>query len=200
MSQLNQNRYDQLLTRVGDLKGPGSKVNDVLHELFPTLDVENVPIELLFLTGWRLGMGSLAIGPVVGDVPLVQLFNPAGSESFIVPTRIDISSDTSHLIRYAASNVTLPTQSTLEEQRDTRIGVSENTLGQVRATTQAGQIGATGQLRVTGAVNENFQDGSGLFVLAPGTGVTFAGTTANSSLVVSFLWRERVAQPSELNF
>ena len=39
MSQLQQSRYDQLLRRVGDLKGPGSKVNDVLHELFPMFDL-----------------------------------------------------------------------------------------------------------------------------------------------------------------
>ncbi len=45
--ELQQNRYDQLIRRVGGIIGPGSKVVEALGELFPVIDVENVPGELL---------------------------------------------------------------------------------------------------------------------------------------------------------
>jgi len=74
VTELQQNRYDQLLRRVGDLKGPGSKVNDVLQELFPTIDVENVPGELLFLMGTHIGLGVLP-SPAVSVISLECSFS-----------------------------------------------------------------------------------------------------------------------------
>ena len=86
MTELQQNRYDRLLRRVGGLIGAKSMVNDALGELFPMLEVENVPGELLALLGTQLGWCSASLGPSVGNFNHHQLFNPADSGVVITVT------------------------------------------------------------------------------------------------------------------
>ena len=192
--------YDQLVRRVGGLLGGGSKVTETLSEVFPVLELENTPIELKFLRGWRLGMGSVNAQGVAANFLLQQIFNPVDSGQIIVPTLVHIQSDTTQTIRYAATDVILATQSASPEQRDTRIGVSEATVGQVRSTAQVGAVTPAGQFTVQATETFEFSNQDGLFVLAPGTGVTFATSQLNTSLLTSYLWRERQALDSELNF
>jgi len=198
-TEIQQNRYDQLLRRVGGLIGPGSKVSEVLSELFPVLDVESLNAELAFLAGWRLAFGSLSHNGSSGDLNHVQLFNPVGSGMIVVLERVDFRSDLAQTIRYGLSTVALADFTANEAMRDTRQGILLSPVAQLRDVQQVGGIAAVGQIRLIVNVNQTLKEKKGLFVLAPGTGVTFASTVITSFTTMSFLWRERVAEPSELN-
>lgn len=200
MTTIQQGRYDQLLRRVADLKGPGSKVNDVLEELFPTFDVEGRSAELMLLSGWRLAMGSTILPAVAANNRQAQLFNPAGSNALVVPTRIWISVSISQTIEWDVDGTALPDFFSTSRVRDTRLGVASRVAAQVRQRTQPGSIIGIGNAGLVTGTPWPYQDEGGLFVLAPGTGLTFSTTTVNSQMIVHFEWRERVAEPSELSF
>ena len=201
MTKIQQGRYDQLLRRVADLKGPGSKVNDVLEELFPIFDVENRNAELALIGGWRLAMGSTVLPGVAANLRFGELRNPADSGYLIVPTRIWISPGSTQNVEWELIGEPALTEFTVTARvLDTRLGVTSSPVGQIRSSTQvAGAAGFGNFFLVTGTPFP-FQDDGGICVLAPGSGIVFANTTVNTSLTLQFLWRERIAEPSELNF
>jgi len=193
-------RYDQLLRRVGALIGPGSKVTEVLGELFPMMDVENVPGELLRLMGTRIGMGGTTLAAVAAQIGKIQLFNPVGSGLLTTCTTIVSGTDGSgDITEYFLTATPLLTNVGNTPQRDTRDGVAVSTVTQVRSDTAAGGIPAHFNFVSVGNTPTTIQDPNGVVVLSPGTGITVAANTANRVLTVGFLWRERVAEPSELN-
>jgi len=200
MSEIQQGRYDQLLRRVADLKGPGSKVNDALTELFPMFDLENVPAELLALSGWRTGLGSAQLGAEGASIGKTQLFNPDDSGYLVVCTRIDFASNVTLTWEIDTVNIPLTNAPGGENFRDTRFGVATTPVAQVRTLVDATGIPPTWQARVLANTTYSIQDDNGCFVLAPGTGVTVAPAVVNVLAFVSFFWRERLAEPSELNF
>jgi len=197
---LQQNRYDQLLRRVGGLIGPGSKVSEVLGELFPVIGVEQLPLELLFLSGTKLGQGASLQNAVAANNNHSQIFNPAGSGQLLVPTLIHISTNSIQTIEYATTETALATDVGNVIPRDTRVGVVAPVSGQIRTVTQAGGLPSFALLRVQADITFTLHDETGLFVLAPGTGLTFATSTVNTVLRMNYLWRERPALQSELNF
>lgn len=200
-TRLQQARYDGLLRRVGDLKGPGSKVSEVLGDVFPVLDLENVPAELYALNGWALGFGSILFPASMGNIHIAQLFNPAGSGHLIVVTSITMSSNAGQDVEYDVDSGPLADLTSSSIPRDTRRGVRSPLVAQVRQVTQVAGLSPQGQIFVR--ANENFvamKDLDGVFILGPGTGVNFATTQTNNEFLIDFHWRERLAEPSELNF
>lgn len=200
MTEIQQNRWDQLIRRAANIVGGGSQVNDTLNELFPVMDVENVPNELLYLSGWFLGQGAVQAASVAAELQHIQLFNPAASGKLIVCERVIISTTTGQLCEYTMADVALTNNIGNELQRDTRIGVAQPLIGEMRQASQAAGLPTVGLFNLQASVQFDFHDRRGLFVLAPGTGVTFANTTVNTPLRCSFMWRERVAEVAELNF
>lgn len=200
-TRLQQARYDGLLRRVGDLKGPGSKVSEVLGEVFPVLNLENLPSELFVLAGWQLGFGSVGFVASAAEVNIAQLFNPAASGHLIVLTRVlMVSQDSAQRYEYDTSSTPLADLFASSKPRDTRKGVISPLVGQLRQTQQPGSLSAIGQVFMRGAVTFDLRDDNGLFVLGPGTGISFGSTSVNLDSIFNFHWRERLAEPSELNF
>ena len=200
MTELQQNRYDRLLRRVGGLIGAKSMVNDVLGELFPMIDVENLNAELALLSGTRLGFSSSTQGAIVGSFNHSQLFNPANSNVLIVLERVDFQSNSTQIVFFQITPIALTNQTTNSVLRDTREGLTARMVGQVREVQQVAPLTRTGAIGVVADETFTLDDKRGLFVLGPGRGLTFATSTNNTSLVVNYLWRERVAEVSELNF
>lgn len=200
MTEIQQGRYDSLLRRVADLKGPGSKVNDVLEELFPVFDVENLPAELYSLARIDLCMGGGTIGPVVAEAPRFQLLNPAGSGKLITLTSVDIGVPGAAIVRWGRQDVPHTSNFSTQIFRDTRHPLGNLPTGQIRAQTSVALANANGQTRVT--TNEQFTltDPNGLAVLTEGTGFEIGVGGLNIEINVTFYWRERVAEPSEVNF
>ncbi len=200
MSELQQNRYDQLVRRLGDLKGPGSKVNDVITELLPTLDVESVPGELLALMGTRIAIGHTKRGGVAAVFNQSQLFNPAGSGKLITLTRVDLQSGTAQDIFYGLVTTALATDTGVARFRDGRFGVIAQPIGQTRFGTAGAVSPAVGIITTSSTPDQFLEDENGVFVLPPGFGAQFTCEDANTALTVGYVWRERQAEPSEFNF
>lgn len=199
MTELQQNRYDQLLRRVADLKGAGSKVNDVLQELFPMIDVENVPGELLLLMGTRICQGAVTITGAAGQAGRVQVFNPVGSGFIITVTSIIASYTSNALVRIGTTTTALTTGVGTETFRDRRLLATSRPVGQIRSLSSVALTGANLLFRTLATTPVKLTDPNGLAVLPPGTGYEIGTGTLAIETAASFLWRERVAQPSELN-
>lgn len=203
MTQIQQGRYDALLRRVGDLKGPGSKVNDVLEELFPMFDVENLPPEL-----YILGLTDLCFGGGRSDgnatmAGRAQLFNPVGSGKILTLTTASFNSNTAGIVRWGRQDNPQANRLTTELFRDTRKqrgAVLSLPVGQIRVETSVALANATGQTFFTASRPVVIKDENGVMVLTEGTGFEMGLGSNNTSGSFYFYWRERVAEPSETNF
>ena len=198
MTELQQNRYDALLRRVGDLKGPGSKVNDVLQELFPTIDVENVPGELLLLMATKIGWASAGKSPTAGKKAGVQLFNPLGSGQLVTISSVMISAGSSGALSFGLTTSALATNTGVPRLRDSRAGVGLSGVSELRTSPDQTSL-VSGSVSVLTNTTITLEDGNSVCVLSPGSGMSIIGTT-DQIVRVSFFYRERVAEPSELNF
>ena len=197
---LQQTRYDQLIRRVGAIIGPGSKVAEALSELFPVIDVERVPGELLLLGGTNLCFGSAIVTAVVGETSRIQLFNPVSSGKLITVTLCIVSSDTPKEVRYARTSTPLLSGVGTELFRDTRLPATARPVGQIRSDTTVALTDANGRFRMLASTPIFLTDQNSVMVLSPGNGLEFGPQDTNEDLEVTFHWRERVAEQSELNF
>lgn len=198
MTELQQNRYDQLLRRVGDLKGAGSKVSDVLQELFPTIDVENVPGELLLLMGTRIGWAGTAKSPTAGKRAGIQLFNPVDSGQLITVSTMWLSCVSVGDFSFGGATIALATNTGIPRGRDLRLGSGPSGVAQLRTSPDAVAL-TGGNVRLNGSVTFALTDINSFCVLAPGTGLTVVGDV-DQNIRANFMYRERVAEPSELTF
>jgi len=195
---IQQNRYDQLLRRVGGIIGPGSKVGAVVGDLFPMLDVERVPGELLALMGTHLAWGGTNQAGFAALTNQAQLFNPVDSGLLITVTRVDINSSSSQPIGMGVVTTFL-TPVPNEHFRDGRLG---DTLpaGQLAINTAAAADPANQWVgRFQSPDFFKLRDDNGLAVLSPGTGLQITSFTVNTTLQIAWMWRERPAEQSELN-
>lgn len=200
MTEIQQSRYDQLLRRVADLKGAGSKVNDVLEELFPVLDVERVPGELLWLSGTRLCVGaSTGIG-AVGETFRIQVFNPVGSGVLATVSTALFDVDAISNMRAGITTTALATGVGTEVFRDGRRAANAQPTCQIRTESTVAKTDANYFTRVIANVMNTLQDTNELAILSPGVGFEIGSDTTAKTIHVTFLWRERVAEPSELSF
>jgi len=198
-SELQQTRYDQLVRRVGGIVGPGSKVSEVLSELFPVISVEDLPAELQVLGGTVIGFGATGSSGAAGESPKAQLFNPVASGKIVTVTRVDVGAGTG-IIRYGIEGSSRGTLVETATVADSRLGIDARTTAQIFFQSSVGESLHTGRVRVKADEPFTLRSEKGLFVLAPGTGVTFNSETIASTLNFSCMWRERVAEASELNF
>jgi len=175
-------------------------VNNALTELFPVIDVERVPAELLWLAGWHPSVGSINLAAEVASTSKGQLFNPVDSGHLIVVTRVYFSMLVTTTVEMAVSLAALTTNVGGAQFRDTRTGNAIASVGQMRSQVDAVGVPPTWQFRTLGAVHNTVSDDNGIAVLAPGTGLTIAPDSTNTAVIATFHWRERLAEPSELNF
>lgn len=199
-SDLQTGRYDQTIRRVGGIIGTGSKVSEVLTELFPVFDVENLPSELLFLAGWRLGMGSAVLLASAANNSQAQLFNPVGSGKLVVLTQVMFNGNFSQEYRFDTSSTALATAVGNERIRDTRQNPLETPVAQVRSLQAPAGLPAVGVIQALANVTERILDVNDVVVLGEGTGWNISTVTVNTDMTVCFFWRERIALQSETLF
>ncbi len=200
MTEIQQNRWDQLIRRASNIVGGGSQVGDTLNELFPMLDVETLVSELAILSGTRLALGSTSQGASALDLSHSQLFNPADSNMILTVERVELNMPVGTLVEYAFAVLPLAGSSFSSVFRDTRLGFTDVPVGQIHDVQQPAGLPTIGMIFVTTDTQASLFDKQGLFVLGPGTGITFATTLINRTFRVTYHWRERVAEPAELNF
>ncbi len=200
MTEIQQNRYDQLIRRVNNIVSPGSMVNDALAELFPMIDVEGNRGELQLLAGTRLCLGASSLTAAAGQTAKIQVFNPVDSGTIITITRVIISSGVVQTIRWAEEATERATGVTTQVFRDSRLPVIGRPIGAIFQESSAGFPDANGATVILANVPFILEDPNDVQVLAPGAGFTVGHTTVATPLSVTFYWRERVAEPAELNF
>lgn len=199
MAEIQQNRYDQLVRRVSSIVGPGSMVAEAITELFPMLDVENLPAELLLLSGTRTAGTSVQNGAVAALNRQAQVFNPVGSGNLLIVTSAVVFSGTAQTINYGLASATLATAVINPRFRDGRMGGTEVPVGLHFVDQLVGGAPSTYRQPVNGTDAVKLVDENSLVVCPPGFGFQVSTTTVNTDLIWSVFWRERVAQASELN-
>ncbi len=198
-NELQTARYDNLVRRLGGLLGPGSKVTETLSELFPVIETEKLPAELLFLGGWIIGMGTQTRNATVGETSRVQVFNPTDSGKIAVLTDVHFTSGPALTTVDWQVNETIFPATANQVTRDTHAGFGVGT-ALVVGSLATGNTPAAGIFLIPADTTFHFHIDNGIAVLAPGSGVEFGTNADNRTLVSTFFWRERIALPSELNF
>ena len=197
-TEIQQNRYDQLLRRVCGMIGTGSKVAEGLSELFPTIDVERVPAELLILMGTRTCMGGGTITGAAGQAGKAQLFNPVDSGMLITLTDIHISCGVNTTVRWGVANQILGGHIQTQRFTDTRKSFTQLPVGQVHQLSAVALAPATNQTRVLAVTDLWIQTKGAIAILSPGHGLTVGVDENATTIFFGFNWRERPAEPSEL--
>lgn len=199
MAELQQNRYDQLIRRVGGVIGVGSMVSEAIGELFPMLEVENTTPELLALSGWRTAWQSTERPAVVGDTPASQLFNPIDSGTIVAVTQVTVRADANVILSLEIQDTQLGVAPVRGLFRDSRFGGDRETTAVAGAEDNI-VVGGGLFFRITANLEIVITDDNGLAVLAPGAGLSVGSTNPNTRLTVNYFWRERPAERSELSF
>jgi len=196
--EVQQNRWDQLVRRVSGSIGGGSRVSETLSELFPVLDVERVPGELLWLGQNRICFGSTSFTGAAGEVPRIQLFNPVASGKIITVSALLVSVTAAASVRYTISSAALTTGVATQRFRDSRGGFVERPAGEIRTQSSVANTDATGHFRLNTTFPFYIVDENSAAVLAPGAGFEVGTNVVTGTLFATFNWRERDAEQSEL--
>ena len=196
--EVQQTRWDRIIRRVSGSIGPGSRVSETLSELFPVLDVERLPSELLLLGGVQLVMGECSPGNLAANFAQAMIRNPLGSAALITVTQIAVASGTSQIIGLGVTNnvLTAAGSQTIRDGRRGPAGVPVGTCLEERLLV-AGPVFY--RFDVVAGETYTMKDPNDIAVLAPGTALSVTATTINTNLRVGFLWRERPAEESELS-
>lgn len=198
-NEIQQNRYDQTLRRIAGIIGPGSKVSEVLTELFPVIDVERVPGELLILGGTDLGGGAASLDGGPGNSSEINLHNPPDSGKLITVTQIIVSVASLETIVMGYSPGAFGTVTNTEFFRDLRRPITTRPVGQIRTLAAATFVPFDLQFRLEQNVPVFITAPNELAILPPDSSFRVGTTVLDRLLLCSFLWRERPALPSELN-
>ncbi len=197
-SEIQQNRYDQLVRRVGGIIGPGSKVSEVITELFPVIDVERVPGELLLLAGMRLAHGGGTTTSAAGEVQSWQVFNPIGSGHLIVVTKAVLSAQSTDNFNLDITTTQFASNPGTETFRDSRLG-TQDPIGVIGEDSAVGATSPNFVVRVLGNTPYTWEDPNGIAVLFPGSGLNIGNATVQNIIVnAGFFWRERPFEQSEV--
>ena len=196
--EVQQTRWDRLIRRASGSIGPGSRVSETISELFPVVDVERVPSELLILAGTRLAWQSTQRPADAGNVTASQLQNPVDSGSIITVTQLIARVGLATFLQAEITETFIGTP-VPGLFRDGRLGIARETTGKVAS---ADGVATGGGLRVFLQANINtiFPEANDIVTLGPGQALQIGSVIVNVEMTMNYLWREREALPSELQF
>ena len=198
--EVQQTRWDRIIRRVSGSIGPGSRVSETLSELFPVLDVERVPGELLILGGTNICIGAARFNAGATDLAFAQLQNPVDSGTIVTLSSFTYASATLGVLRWGRTNTALGTAVGTETFRDTRRPITERPTAKIRQGDQAAVVGGNGLAMNLALTTFQNTDPNGIMVLGPGALFEIGSEATSAEILVTFYWRERPAQESELQF
>jgi len=197
--EVQQTRWDRIIRRVSGSIGPGSRVSETISELFPMIDVERVPGELLLLGGTAICSGGGAIAALAANAPTAQLFNPANSGHLVTVTKIYVASQNTGVFRWGTTATQRGTVITTQTFRDTRSLAPALPVAQVSTEAVVALADGTNQTVQLSNTNLTIDSPNSVAVLAPGTGLEIGHDELNGQFNFTFYWRERPAEESELS-
>jgi len=199
--EVQQTRWDRIVRRVSGSIGHGSRVSETISELFPVMDIERVPGELLVLGGTHICNGAASVAGAAGEVPNVSLFNPIDSNTLLTITQIAIRVDSLQRVRIAFDQTSAGARVNTERFREGRLITATNLpVGQVFTFSNPSQAAQQVELGVGDFNSLILKDENSMGVLSPDTKCTVAGTIVATTIRVTFWWRERPAEQAELQF
>ena len=196
--EVQQTRWDRTIRRVSGSIGPGSRVSETISELFPMIDVERVPGELLVLGGTGICSGGGTLKAEVAEVVSAQLFNPAGSNSLVTITKVYVAFLATANVRWGTTSVPRGTVISTQRFRDTRRIPPALPVAQVSQDSDVALASGINQTRLIADTTLKLEDENGVAVLAPGSGFEIGANVSENTIFYSFYWRERPAEESEL--
>ena len=199
-NEIQQTRYDRLIRRVAGIIGPGSKVSEVITELFPTIDLENVPAELLVLGGTAIAFRGTNLTSPAGERNASQLSNPAGSGKIITVSQVTVSMSAGGDIFMTLAHPLLASVNGFGQFRDARAAAAGGGAA-VGSTRIEFNVTVTPIITflITATRVFSFRDDNAIAVLLPGDQLTISSSNLNVTLQVGYFWRERAAEQSELS-
>jgi len=196
--EVQQTRWDRIVRRVSGSIGPGSRVSETLSELFPVMDVERVPAELLLLGGTQICIGTVSQVAVAAQFAQQMLRNPGGSGNIVTVTQVAIFSSVAQRARAGLTLTTFATAGT-QTIRDGRRGPGGVPVGQILTDSLLVAGPLFYQYSLNGADSFVLKDENGVAVLPPGTAFAVSNGIANADMTTGWMWRERPAEESELS-
>lgn len=161
------------------------------------LDVENVPAELLLLSGTRLCSGTASLGAAVGFFGQMFLRNPvdSGVIARLIMIECVISAQTVFFGPTLNSSAALGGEAFV----DTRVFGQGTTLKLQGNNNFLSAASTFWQQRSLIDLTLSYRPPVAISVIAPGTAFSLGPALVNQSITASWMWVERSAQPSELN-
>lgn len=193
-NELTGSRYDNLIRRVGNMQGPGSKLNELVPSGMPTFPLEGGPHELLRLARTNTYFAGVTVVNGVGLSAFVFLQNPANSGLIVTIRQFMIRmTSSSHEVSFGvrdgntAGTQVFTSNQVLDSRCPARSGA------QLRTATGAG-IGSSLLWRFSTATAFVDWDAT----LLPDSEAYLELTTDSVTFHAGYVYRERIAEQSEL--
>ena len=203
INQIQGGRWDNLLRRLFPIKDR-SIAPIMASELVGQVVVQEWSTELYKLRGDNLAAALASRSAVAAEFAHIVIRNPANSGNLVILEQVWVAVSTAMLVIMAREGPALVVgfAAVATTFRDSRAGTATaigETVATVSTLSNAAGQGGNGFAVVPIPASPGVQFDLPL-VLAPGSGLIIRGATANSTLRLTLLWRERVAEPSELIF
>jgi len=193
-------RYNRFLQKLLQLKGP-APAPQLASEITPAFDVEDVPVELRVLNGTNLWVWGITVPQVAAQTSALQFRNPTGSGMVAVLEHIILSSNTTQLytIGWQGNNPADLANSGAAVRRDIRIQSGLSAMKLSSANNVAGLTLDVGEMQVLASTPYTlFSDKHHQFPLLPSCALRILGS-ANASISLMAMWRERAIEDSEVS-
>jgi hypothetical protein len=193
-------RFNRGIQRLHNMKG-GTPAPQVTPEIGHNIILENDRPEHHYLVGSVLAAGLVDVAAVAAQTNNHRLRNPGGSGVMIVVEEVMISSTGAAPLSAALTfqDADLATGLGFKVLRDLRgrnSGDMTRVVGLISRSNNVAPVGQTFASMITAA---NFPTLWPLkIVLPPGTTLDFNSTGVNIETIVTYVWRERALEPSEV--
>ena len=198
MGRLQTGRLENLIRRWGSIKGPGSILSETLGDVFPILDLENLPAELLLPAGISLIATSGSATGGVAQLGGVQIQVPAAAGMIFTLTKFHVKTA---LVQAVSCGLRTPNAPAINSRNlDSR--QVQNFNGGLRLLGLTNTAGETGNFIVDtqATIDREVTVPRGIAVLTPGGAFQVTASITNTLIRATFFGYLRLAEPSELSF
>ena len=200
INQIQGGRWDKFLRRLLPIKDR-SVAPILASELVGQIVVQEWEPEFFWLRDDYLATGSARQSSVAAEISHCKLRNPDNSGNLVVLEELWIRTAADMLVDLAHSSVTIAgfvNQATaFRDLRKSALTAVDSTVGQVSINSDPVALGggAIARLAIETLLSKEVKFP---VILPPGSELIVRGLTVNVGLNVTFIWRERIAEPSEL--
>jgi hypothetical protein len=194
-------RYNKALTKLFSIKG-SAPAPQLASEIGPTIEIEQVPVELRFLTSVDSFATFLTNAGVAAVLSTIKFRNPVGSNVVAIFEKISFAIGTS-----AGVSIQMGTDQTdggllvalvSGNNLDPRSGrISSLILSRSVAAAPPSQTGIEQATVLSNTMYDFISYQNQEITLMPGRNLQLVMDTANITLATSFKWRERLLEESE---